>query len=167
VSPTVRDLTTEHSGQQHLARRIGVESVPTSIPLDPGRYREPKWQEAGPGISVKLLSNDLEQDRVSMLVRLTPGTEYLPNHHAGLEELHLLHGELMIGDRKLYTGDYNRAEPGTEDHRVWSETGCTCVLITSVRDALHQWALLFSGSCDVKLRVSRLIGGTAGRWNRA
>ena len=67
-----------------------------------------------------------------MLVRLAPGTEYPPHRHGGVEELHLLHGELMIGDRKLYPGDYNRAEAGTVDLRVWSETGCTCILVTSV-----------------------------------
>jgi hypothetical protein len=33
-------------------------------------------------------------------------------------------------------GDYNRAEKGTFDRRVWSETGCTCVLITSPGDVL-------------------------------
>lgn len=37
----------------------------------------------------------------------------------------------MIDDRKLYPGDYNRAEGGSVDRRVWSETGCTCVLLTS------------------------------------
>jgi hypothetical protein len=54
-----------------------------------------------------------------------------------VEELHLLDGELWINDRKLYPGDYNRAEPGTTDKRVWSQTGCTCVLITSSRDELR------------------------------
>jgi len=50
--------------------------------------------------------------------------------------LYLLHGELMIDDKTLYPGEYNRAEPGTADQRVWSETGCTCVLLTSSRDIL-------------------------------
>ncbi|MGH7345880.1 MAG: cupin domain-containing protein, partial [Candidatus Rokuibacteriota bacterium] len=60
-----------------------------------------------------------------------------PRHrHAGVEELYLLHGELMIDDKKLYPGDYSRAEPGSADQRVWSETGCTCVLLTSTRDLL-------------------------------
>jgi len=72
-----------------------------------------------------------------MLVRLEPGGEYPPHDHAGLEELHLLHGELWIDDRKLYAGDYNRAQVGTGDSRVWSETGCTCVLITSTLDRLR------------------------------
>jgi anti-sigma factor ChrR (cupin superfamily) len=67
---------------------------------------------------------------------LAPGTDYPPHTHAGVEELHLLHGELWIDERKLQPGDYNRAEPGTSDQRVWSETGCTCVLITSPRDRL-------------------------------
>ena len=89
-----------------------------------------------PGISCKLLATDQEQDRVSLLVRLAPGTDYPPHRHAGTEELHLLQGELMIGDRKLYPGDYNQAEAGSVDYRVWSETGCTCVLITSIHDAL-------------------------------
>jgi anti-sigma factor ChrR (cupin superfamily) len=66
----------------------------------------------------------------------TPGVEYPPHTHAGLEKLFLLDGELWIDDRKLYPGDYNRAEPGTGDKRVWSETGCTCVLITSTEDVL-------------------------------
>jgi hypothetical protein len=42
----------------------------------------------------------------------------------------------MIGDRRLYPGEYNRAEPDTIDHHVFSETGCTCVLVTSFRDAI-------------------------------
>ena len=102
----------------------------------PQRSAEPEWREVAPGISCKLLATDRENNRVSMVVRLAPGTEYPPHRHGGVEELHLLHGELMIGDRTLHPGDYNRAEAGSVDHRVWSETGCTCVLVTSIHDVL-------------------------------
>jgi len=61
----------------------------------------------------------------------------LPISHAGVEELYLLDGELFIDGRKLYPGDYNRAEVGTGDQSVWSETGCTCVLLTSSEDVLR------------------------------
>jgi len=98
---------------------------------------EPDWEEAAPGLAYKVLAADSERDRVSLLVRLAPGAAYPPHSHAGVEELYLLHGELMIDDRKLYPGEYNRAEPGSADQRVWSETGCTCVLITSTRDVLR------------------------------
>ena len=90
-----------------------------------------------PGISVKRLATDAENHRVTMLVRLAPGTDYPPHRHAATEELHLLDGELMIDDRKLHPGDYSRAEAGSVDRRVWSETGCTRVLITSEKDVLR------------------------------
>ena len=53
-----------------------------------------------------------------MLVRLLPGVDYAAHTHARLEELFLLDGELWIDDRKLYPGDYNRAEAGSGDKRV-------------------------------------------------
>ena len=117
---------------QRIAEETGKEPVfpPSQLPA------KPDWEEAAPGISCKLLATDTEKNRVSMLVRLAPGTDYPRHRHAGIEELHLLHGELMIGDKKLYPGDYNRAELDSVDYRVWTETGCTCVLLTSTQDVL-------------------------------
>jgi anti-sigma factor ChrR (cupin superfamily) len=119
-----------------IAKRIVSESGLLPVFTAPQNWTEPEWKEVAPGISCKLLATDDQRERVSMLVRLAPGVDYPPHTHAGVEELHLLHGELWIDERKLQPGDYNRAEPGTSDKRVWSETGCTCVLITSPRDRL-------------------------------
>jgi anti-sigma factor ChrR (cupin superfamily) len=119
-----------------LAQRVAAETGTQPYLPASREWIEPEWAQVAPGISVKLLATDRERDRVSMLVRLAPGTDYPPHTHAGVEELHLLQGELWIDDRKLHPGAYNRAEPGTADKRVWSETGCTCVLITSTQDAL-------------------------------
>ena len=123
--------------QERLARRIAAETGGQPVLPAAPQWSEPEWEEVAPGISCKLLATDAEKHRISMLVRLAPGGEYPPHTHAGVEELHLLDGELWIDDRKLYPGDYNRAEPGTGDKRVWSETGCTCVLITSTKDILR------------------------------
>ena len=121
---------------ERLAQRIAPAPEPSAgAPVGPP-WREPEWREVAPGISVKILATDHATSLVSMLVRLAPGIDYPPHSHGGVEELHLLDGELWINDRKLHPGDYNRAEPGTADKRVWSETGCTCVLITSHRDRL-------------------------------
>jgi anti-sigma factor ChrR (cupin superfamily) len=114
--------------QATLARRIAAQA---------SQWRGPAWEEVAPGISVKLLATDTGKHIVSMLVRLAPGAAYPAHTHAGVEELHLLEGELWIDDRKLVPGDYNRAPPGTGDDRVWSETGCSCVLVTSTRDILR------------------------------
>jgi anti-sigma factor ChrR (cupin superfamily) len=123
--------------QARLARRISAETGRAPVLPATRQWSEPEWEEVAPGISTKLLATDMERHRVSMLVRLAPGVDYPPHTHAGVEELHLLDGELWIDDRKLHPGDYNRAEPGSGDKRVWSETGCTCVLITSTRDRLR------------------------------
>jgi anti-sigma factor ChrR (cupin superfamily) len=120
-----------------LSQRVAAESGGTPF-VAPERWAdEPAWREVAPGISCKLLSTDAATQRVSMLVRLAPGVRYPPHSHADVEELHLLDGELWIDDRKLHPGDYSRAEPNSGDNLVWSETGCTCVLITSLDDILR------------------------------
>jgi quercetin dioxygenase-like cupin family protein len=119
-----------------LLERIDSQAPNNSQPATRREWLEPDWEEVAAGISCKLLATNAEQDRVTMLVRLSPGVEYPPHSHAGVEELHLLHGALWIDERKLHPGDYHRAERGSADKRVWSETGCTCLLVTSPSDVL-------------------------------
>jgi hypothetical protein len=129
--------------QARLARRIAGEggagpAPPPPPPPPPARrWAEPEWEEVAPGIECKLLAGDAERDRVSMLVRLAPGASYPAHTHAGVEELPLIDGELWIDGRRLFPGDYNYGPPGAGDERVWSQTGCTCLLVTSTRDILR------------------------------
>src|SRR3954467_14312605 len=120
--------------QARLALRIAEETGKQPVLPPAGRWSEPEWQEVAPGIECKLLATDTERHRVSMLVRLAPGASYPAHTHAGAEELHLLDGELMIDERKLFPGDYYYGASGSSDQRVWSDTGCTCVLLTSTKD---------------------------------
>jgi hypothetical protein len=119
-----------------VAQRIATETGAAPLPPAAERHVEPQCIDVAPGIACKLLATDGDNHRVSMLVRLAPGTDYPPHRHEGTEELHMLDGELIVDDATYYPGDYRRAEPGTVDRRVWSQTGCTCVLITSFRDAI-------------------------------
>jgi quercetin dioxygenase-like cupin family protein len=120
-----------------LATRIAGETATEPfVPRFEAAAVKPEWEEAAPGIHVKILARNSENDTVSMLVRLDPGTDYPGHTHAGIEELHLLHGVLKVDGRTLYPGDFIHAEAGTVDHRVWSETGCTCFLMTSTKDVL-------------------------------
>jgi quercetin dioxygenase-like cupin family protein len=123
--------------QARLAQRIAAETGREPVPPPAPQWREPDWEQVAPGIECKLLATDGERHRISMLVRLAPGARYPAHSHAGVEELHLLDGELWIDERKLLPGDYNYGPPGASDERVWSETGCTCVLVTSTRDVLR------------------------------
>src|SRR5215469_1691119 len=119
-----------------LAKRIASEAATQPFVPTLEALGKPEWEEAAPGIHVKILARNTEIDSVSMLVRLDPGTDYPGHTHAAVEELHLLHGVLKVDDRTLYPGDFIHSEAGSIDHRVWSETGCTCFLFTSTEDAL-------------------------------
>jgi anti-sigma factor ChrR (cupin superfamily) len=130
-------LRPTRSLQARLARRIAEETGKQPVLPPARRWSEPEWEQVAPGIECKLLATDTERHRVSMLVRLAPGASYPAHIHAGKEELHLLDGELWIDERKLFPGDYNYGEPGAGDERVWSETGCTCLLVTSTNDVLR------------------------------
>src|SRR5262245_3787775 len=119
------------------ALRIAEVTGKRPVPPPARQWSEPKWEQVAPGIECKLLASDTERHRVSMLVRLAPGASYPAHTHAGVEELHLLDGELFIDGRKLVPGDYNYGTAGAGDERVWSETGYTCFLVTSTKDALR------------------------------
>ena len=120
-----------------LVARVAPDADGIDPPNELSRGAEPEWRDVAPGIACKLLAADPEHDMLTMLVRLAPGAAYPAHTHARFEELHLLDGELWIDERKLLPGDYNRAEAGTSDQRVWSATGCTCVLVTSTQDLLR------------------------------
>jgi anti-sigma factor ChrR (cupin superfamily) len=123
--------------QMRLASRIAEESGKPPVLPPAQQWSEPEWKQVGPGLECKLLAIDTERQRVSMIVRLAPGATYPAHTHAAGEEVHLLDGELWIDERKLLPGDYSYSAPGEGDERVWSETGCTCVLVTSTNDILH------------------------------
>ena len=122
--------------QARLALRIAEETGKPAVPPPAPQWSEPEWEDVAPGIECKLFATDAERHLVSMLVRLAPGAYYPAHTHVGVEELHLLDGELWIDERKLVAGDYNHGAPGASDKRVWSETGCTCFLITNTEDIL-------------------------------
>ncbi len=122
--------------QERLARRIAAATEKPPVAPPARRSPGPDWEQVMPGIECQLLATDTERDRVSMLVRLAPGTSYPAHRHAAAEELYLLDGDLWIDERKLSPGDYAYGAAGTDDNCVWSKRGCTCVLVTSTKDVL-------------------------------
>jgi anti-sigma factor ChrR (cupin superfamily) len=130
----LRPATSLHD---RLALRIAGENGKRPVLPPAQQWSEPEWEQVAAGIECNLLATDTERHRVSMLVRLAPGASYPAHRHAGVEELHLLDGELWIDERKLFPGEYNYGAPGANDECVWSETGCTCVLVTSTKDVLR------------------------------
>lgn len=119
---------------ERLSTQVCAESGIEPISLPPRLEVKPEWHEVAKGLSCRILSTDAVRSRVTLLVRFAAGTEYPGHRHSDIEECHVLQGDLWIDDKKFQAGDLARVEAGSVHHRAWSETGCTCVLLTSLND---------------------------------
>jgi CheY-like chemotaxis protein len=78
--------------------------------------------------TARLLPVDDERDNLKVLTAILSERYRVLSYGCGAESLTALEAA------KFYPGDYRRVEVGSLDHRVWSETGCTWVLVTSFHD---------------------------------
>ena len=123
--------------QARLALRIAEETGKQPVPPPPRQWSEPEWEQVAPGIECKLLATDTERHRVSMLVRLAPGASYPAHTMRAWKSCIFSTASCGSTSASSSPGDYNYGAPGAGDERVWSETGCTCVLVTSTKDTLR------------------------------
>ena len=84
------------------------------------------WIETSPGNSIKILRSD--DETMSMLVRLEPGTTFPRHYHPADEETYVVEGETWFGDIHLVAGDYHLAPKGTTHGEVRTETGCVLLI---------------------------------------
>jgi ChrR Cupin-like domain len=95
--------------KERLLTRIDLEKAGlVFIDADEGA-----WIEAERGIFAKILNMDAEHGRLTVLVRLAPGSRYAAHRHLGTEEVLVLEGSCYCGGRLLRKGDYHRAEVGS------------------------------------------------------
>lgn len=104
----------------------------TFLAADAGHF-EPT---AVAGIEARKLFVDHENDRVTMLVRMQPGTAYPEHVHADVEECFVLSGDLSVGELRMSVGDYQRAEIGSKHAVQSTENGCMLLLVSSLHDEL-------------------------------
>jgi anti-sigma factor ChrR (cupin superfamily) len=88
------------------------------------------------GIEVKPLYVDAATRRVTMLVRMAPGTSYPAHRHATSEECFVVSGEIKVGDRTLSAGDYQVAAQGSLHGVQSTEKGCVLFIVSSQDDEL-------------------------------
>lgn len=92
---------------------------------------------AVPGVSVRKLAVDREQDRVTMLVRMEAGASYPAHRHGGPEECLVLEGDLEVGEElRMRSGDFQRAEAGSVHPIQRTRGGCLLFITSSLSDEL-------------------------------
>lgn len=87
-----------------------------------------------PGIWMKQLAIDAASGSVTLLARLAPETAFPPHDHSGPEQTLVLSGDLQSGGRRLGPGDFFFAAAGSHHPDLYSEGGCTALVILSVND---------------------------------
>lgn len=88
-----------------------------------------------PGISLKQLAVDDRSGTVTLLARLAAGTRFPEHDHYGPEQTYIVSGDLHSGGRRLGAGDFFFAAAGSHHDGLYTETGCTALLILSAGDA--------------------------------
>ena len=74
---------------------------------------------------MKLLSHEGEKGDYTALVRLSRGATLPRRRHVGIEEMWMVEGVAMIGEVELRSGEYVRADGGSEHPAIRSVAGCT------------------------------------------
>lgn len=105
-----------------LLDRIRPDTAKTDAELLTVSHQGGDWLETSPGNFVKILRADDES--MSMLVRLEPGTTFPRHSHPADEETYVVEGETWFGDIHLKAGDYHLAPQGTEHGEVRTDSGC-------------------------------------------
>ena len=89
-----------------------------------------------PGVEARRLFVDPESDRVTMLVRMAPGSSYPAHVHGGPEECLVISGDLRIGALHMKGGDFQHAEAGSTHVVQSTDEGCVLLIVSSLHDEI-------------------------------
>ncbi|MEM1437778.1 MAG: cupin domain-containing protein [Pseudomonadota bacterium] len=124
IAPVAPDAEVAVRMKQRLLARVRGDDVAADLVTVSGATDD--WIETSPGNQVKVLRSDDES--MSILVRLAPGTTFPAHYHPVEEETYVVEGETFFGDIHLKAGDYHVAPQGSSHGEVRTETGCVLLI---------------------------------------
>ena len=89
-----------------------------------------------PGVWIKPLYLDQQQQRATSLVRMDPGTHYPSHRHNSAEEVFLLDGDFVLEGQVMRPGDYCNAQPDSIHGEGYTNAGCMFILSASQSDEI-------------------------------
>lgn len=100
------------------------------------RSQDQVWQaHPVPGITIAILYLNQARREVTALLRAAAGVRYPLHRHAGVEEIYMLEGDLVVGDESYGPGDYLRSLPNSV-HAPETRGGCMFLVKTSLDDEI-------------------------------
>lgn len=130
--------------KDRLFDRLGLEPVGStyevapSVPSDPPmftiRSTDLDWQPRRiDGVQAVVLFRDEISRTQHLLVKAAAGVVYPLHQHAGIEEIYMLEGELIIENQVYLAGDYIRSYPNSI-HAPFTNTGCKFLIRACIDD---------------------------------
>jgi quercetin dioxygenase-like cupin family protein len=129
--------------RKRLLSRIGGSPRVPGIVMEQGglliaRSAELAWQPLATGIYLKPLFEDRDSKYNTSLVRMDPGAHYPSHHHAAIEEMFLLSGDLHLEGQVMRAGDYCRADRGSIHGETFTDDGCLFLLMASPENQIAE-----------------------------
>ncbi len=93
----------EASRQRMLANIMQRLAMPT---MQVTRQNEGQWRDIFPGVSIKILREDLSERSQTTLWRLQPGASVPKHQHSQNEECLVLEGSIVHAGIEYFVGDY-------------------------------------------------------------
>ena len=118
--------------------REGILSIADAKPISQVvRTSGGQWVESGvPGIQFKMLFQDPDTKKMTVLGRIAAGGRMPAHRHQGIEECLVLEGSLWTDGVLLHAGDYIVTQDQTVHEDTWSETGAIVLLKTYMSDEM-------------------------------
>ncbi len=108
-----------------ILQRIDDEAPPGTMTI---RSAEMQWQNAGPGVEVKVLRMDRSRNDQTVLIRMRPGSVVVGHRHTQEEECWVIEGEVFIGSHRLGQGDMHVASPGVVHSPIHAPHGALLMI---------------------------------------
>ncbi|MEX0268088.1 cupin domain-containing protein [Leptolyngbyaceae cyanobacterium UHCC 1019] len=119
-----------------LVARLLERSATSLINRSEVRHQAIKWERYKvPGVTIARLHIDLVKREAVGLFRAEPGVRYPLHHHADVEEIFMLQGDLIMGNKVYGSGDYIRSVPSST-HAPETHGGCMFFFRTSLHDEI-------------------------------
>ena len=134
--------------KDRLFNRLGLEPISSDPEISPAvppdlqmftiRSADLDWQPRRiEGVQAVVLFRDEINRTHHLLVKAAAGVVYPFHQHAGIEEIYMLEGELVINDEIYLPGDYIRSYPNSI-HAPSTNTGCMFLIRACIDDNYDQ-----------------------------
>lgn len=98
------------------------------------RKNQGEWRDLFPGVSIKILREDLNEDSQTTLWRLQPGASVPKHQHSQNEECLVLEGSIVHAGTEYFVGDYLLSPTGMPHDHFTAPNGALFLIRGEILD---------------------------------